>query len=517
MSELNARIRAVLDEASGAPALQFKGEWRSWGELARLVHALDAEFARLRLPRGAAVGGLLRNRPEQVATMLGVVSGDFCLVTLNALLPDDKLAADIAQARCPLLVAEASDWAREPVRAAARAAGAAGLSLTGDPARPVAVVAGLEEVGPGPHLAPQPEVAILMLTSGTTGAPKRAPLRRAVIEQQLREAAGGQRYNDAAEAAPRAGASFMSGSVVHIGGVWGVLGAAMSGSPICLLEKFNVEDWRRAVVEHRPRAGGLPPAALRMVLDANLPKEDLASLVSLGAGTAGVSPDLVDEFLARYDLPVLANYGATEFAGGVASWSLKAFRQFWASKRGAVGRVHRTMEARVVDPQTGDELPLGQEGILELKGFAAGDGRSWVCTTDRAVLDADRFLWIRGRADNAVNRGGFKVQPEEVVAVLQSHPAVREASVVGLPDPRLGEVPAAAVVLKAGAPQPSEAELADLVRSKLMAYCVPVAFRFVDELPRTPSLKVSTPAVRELFAERGTFTDAAPGSRTPQR
>lgn len=76
---------------------------------------------------------------------------------------------------------------------------------------------------------------------------------------------------------------------------------------------------------------------------------------------------------------------------------------------------------------------------------------------------------------------------------------MREASVVGLPDRRLGEVPVAAVVLKAGAERPSDAELADWMRGRLIAYCVPVAFRIVDELPRTPSMKVSAPAVRELF------------------
>jgi acyl-coenzyme A synthetase/AMP-(fatty) acid ligase len=246
-------------------------------------------------------------------------------------------------------------------------------------------------------------------------------------------------------------------------------------------------------------AGGAPPAALRMILDANIPPEELSSLTSLGAGTAPLDPEIVDEFLRRYDLPVLSNYGATEFAGGVASWSLKAFRENWAAKRGAVGRVHRTTEARVVDPETGDELPFGQEGVLELRGFATGDTAAWTRTTDRAVLDADRFLWIKGRADNAIIRGGFKVHPDEVVAALEQHPAVREASVVGLPDRRLGQVPAAALILKAGAAPPTDAELADWVRGRLMAYCVPVAFRIVDDLPRTPSMKVSMPAVRELF------------------
>jgi len=93
------------------------------------------------------------------------------------------------------------------------------------------------------------------------------------------------------------------------------------------------------------------------------------------------------------------------------------------------------------------------------------------------------------------------VHPDEVVAVLEQHPAVREASVVGLPDRRLGNVPVAAVILRAGAAAPSDADLAGWVRGRLMAYCVPVTFKIVDELPRTPSMKVSTPAVRELFAE----------------
>jgi long-chain acyl-CoA synthetase len=122
-----------------------------------------------------------------------------------------------------------------------------------------------------------------------------------------------------------------------------------------------------------------------------------------------------------------------------------------------------------------------------------------VRTSDRAQIDADRFLWIKGRADNAIIRGGFKVHPDEVVGVLQSHPAVLEASVVGLPDRRLGEVPVAALILKAGAARPDDADLAQWVRARLMTYCVPTAFKVVGELPRTPSLKVSTPAVRELF------------------
>jgi acyl-coenzyme A synthetase/AMP-(fatty) acid ligase len=502
MGYLSEQIAETLAGPREAQAIQFKGQWTTWGEVADIVRGLDEAFQKLGLGAGAAIGCALRNWPVHAAAMIGVVAGERCLITFNALTPDDKLAADIAAARAPVVVAAAQDWERPAVREAVAATGAVGLSLTGDPARPVELVAGLEAIGAGPHQAPLPGVAILMLTSGTTGTPKRVPLRLSVLERQLVEAAGGQRHGKTGEAAPllAANVGIMSGSLVHIGGVWGVLGPAMAGRATCMLERFTVEDWRKAVVEHKPRASGAPPAALRMILDANIPKEDLASLVTLGAGTAALDPAVVDEFLARYDLPVLSNYGATEFAGGVASWSYRAFREYWTTKRGAVGRIHKGIEARVVDPETDAELPFGIEGVLELKGFAAGDGESWIRTTDRAVLDEDRFLWIRGRIDNAINRGGFKVQPDDVIAVLEQHPDVREAAVVGVPDRRLGEVPVAALVLKAGATRPSDLELAGWVRGKLIAYCVPTAFRIVDELPRTPSMKVSTPAVRDLFA-----------------
>jgi acyl-coenzyme A synthetase/AMP-(fatty) acid ligase len=511
VGQLGDQIRAGLAGDPAEGAIQFKGQWRSRGELNGIVLGLDQAFEALGLGPGAAVGCILRNRPEHAAVMLGLFSGGQCLVTLNGLLPDGRLAEDILAAKPPVIVATAEDWDRPAVREAAAAIGAAGVRLTGEVMRPVDFAPGLDRMGAGPHTVPAAGTAVLMLTSGTTGAPKRVPLKFSVIERQLEEAFGASRHGPGEAPPPPSGASVLAGSFVHIGGLWGLLGAARSGRPICLLEKFNVADWRQAVVEHRPSSVGAPPAALRMILDANIPREDLASLVSIGAGTAALDPAIVDEFLERYDIPIVPNYGATEFAAAVASWSIRGVREHWADKRGAVGRIHKSFEARVVDAETGEPVPFGEEGILELQGFAVGDEGVWVRTTDRAVLDADRYLWIRGRADNAINRGGFKVRPDEVVAVLQSHPAVLEASVVGLPDRRLGQTPVAAVILKAGAEPPSEAELADWVRGRMMAYCVPTAFRFVDELPRTPSLKVSTPAVRELFA------DGAPGLASPNR
>jgi acyl-CoA synthetase (AMP-forming)/AMP-acid ligase II len=137
--------------------------------------------------------------------------------------------------------------------------------------------------------------------------------------------------------------------------------------------------------------------------------------------------------------------------------------------------------------------------LLELFGTQLGDGKSWMRTTDIAVLDADNFLWINGRADNAIIRGGFKVIPDDLVRAIEQHPAVREAAVVSLPDPRLGEVPAAAYLIRSGMTAPTDDEMKAFLREKLLPYQVPVRVMAVTELPRTPSLKVSQPDLRKMF------------------
>ena len=111
------------------------------------------------------------------------------------------------------------------------------------------------------------------------------------------------------------------------------------------------------------------------------------------------------------------------------------------------------------------------------------------------------FLFIRGRYDNAIIRGGFKILPHDLIQVLEKHPAVREAGVVGVPDSRLGEVPAAAYIVKAGASAPTEIDLTTFLRQHLMPYQIPVLLLAVDELPRTPSIKISQPALKALLEQ----------------
>jgi acyl-CoA synthetase (AMP-forming)/AMP-acid ligase II len=134
-----------------------------------------------------------------------------------------------------------------------------------------------------------------------------------------------------------------------------------------------------------------------------------------------------------------------------------------------------------------------------LEAKVAPIGPDWIRTTDIASIDGDGFVTLHGRADGAINRGGFKVLPETVRRVLIAHPDVRDACVVGVPDARLGQVPFAVIETVPGAPSPTEDELKNLVRQALPVYHMPVAFVAVDELPRNPALKVSLAAVAALY------------------
>src|SRR5262249_52772100 len=148
-----------------------------------------------------------------------------------------------------------------------------------------------------------------ILTSGTTGPPKRVPLSYESIDFSGRSPAAGtgQSRGVAINALP----------LVSIGGALGVIGTVFRGRPIALMDRFDVRKWAELVREHRPRRLGAPPAAIRAILDADIPVDYLQSGESFMAASAPIDLATTDEFEAKYGIPVLRGYGATEFLGGV--------------------------------------------------------------------------------------------------------------------------------------------------------------------------------------------------------
>jgi acyl-CoA synthetase (AMP-forming)/AMP-acid ligase II len=235
-----------------------------------------------------------------------------------------------------------------------------------------------------------------------------------------------------------------------------------------------------------------------MILDADVPAEDLRSLLAVRAGTAPLDNATREAFEARYGVPVLVTYGATEFAGAVTRWTLDEYRRLRDAKRGSVGRASPGFQLRVIDRDTGAELPIGDIGVLEVRAPRVSGDR-WTRTTDLASLDEDGYLFIHGRADAAINRGGFKVLPELVASVFREHPGIQDAVIVALPDSKLGHVPALAVEVRPGTPRVTVDELRKFAREKLVSYQIPVRYRIVDSLPRTAAMKVRLVEVANLF------------------
>jgi long-chain acyl-CoA synthetase len=217
--------------------------------------------------------------------------------------------------------------------------------------------------------------------------------------------------------------------------------------------------------------------------------------------SAPLSPYQARRFHDRFGVAVLNGYGQTELGGEAIGWTAPEWREFGASKLGAVGRPHRGMHLRVRD-EAGVELGLDQLGELEIRSDAGPPTESeglrdrithdgWLRTGDLARIDAEGFVWIEGRMSAMINRGGLKVFPDEVEEILRSHPAVGEAAVIGAPDDRLGEVPVAFVVAAADSSLPLDAEsIRAWAKDQMAGYKVPAVVVPIDALPRNEMGKI---------------------------
>jgi len=488
-SLLSRRVRQVVALDPSAIALHFEGAAFPWSFYADAVTDLSALLAAQ--PSARRIGIVLRNRPGPLAALIATIGTGREVVTLSPHLGDIGLERDIVDLSPDVVVAEDSDWARDAVLLSSKAVGAIALRTGTDRALAAQPV----PWSPSPSLQDQGDIGVLMMTSGTTGRPKRVELTYDRMLAAFR--AAGLVFDESYQPRVRGTTDILWASLAHISGLYFAIAQTVEGRSIALLEKFEVGPWMELVTRHRPGYVRLAPTALRMVLQADVPIETFASVRAVGSGTAPLPPELAEEFEGRYGVPVLGTYGATEFAGAIAGWNLKVKREWGPRKRGSVGRAHAGIELRVVDAATGAVLPAGQTGLLEARGGQLpGEAGAWLRTTDLATIDDDQFLFIIGRADDAINRGGFKIPPSVIEDALATHPAVNEAAAVALPHARLGEVPAVAVTLLRPV---TEDELMEYLAGRLTRYQRPVAIKVVDQLPRTPSLKISRALVREHY------------------
>jgi long-chain acyl-CoA synthetase len=500
---LRTRIEQVFSSAADNEALLFEGAQYSWADFASFAQAIDTKLNEAGIGADMPVGLLLRNRPAALAALVALLVSNRCAALINPMQPLDDLIDDIQSLKFAAILGDAVDWEKTELVAAAQSVGSLAVSATSAMAASISIVSPIDVARMATFRPELPGIGVEMLTSGTTGKPKRIPISYDLFAKSLIDGARTRSGQTSDMAMKKKSPAIIHAPLMHASGIFAALLSVLEGRPMVLLERFKIDPWLAAVRAHRPKSLALQPPILRAILDAKVPCDDLASVIAIHTGSAPLSAALQTEFEDTYSIPLLNTYGATEWAGAIAAWTLADHQQFGRAKTGSVGRARADTELRIANADSGDILPAGETGILEIKTARTSSTPGWTRTSDLASIDADGFLYIHGRADDVIIRGGFKVDLGKVKDTLELHPAIKEAAVVGLDDARLGQVPVAAFELVPGVPVPTLEEIDLFARQHLIAYQVPTRLLIVDELPRTVSYKISRPSVRALFAAPG--------------
>ena len=437
------------------------------------------------------VGVVLPNGPDAAATMLAVAAGAVC-VPLNPGFTANECIDYFQALRLRALVMRVdTDW---PSRRAAHALAIPVLDMLphaagglGDlsAARAAAKSCRREE------LQFNRGDAFILLTSGTTARPKLVPLTHASVCLSA--------YNAGAVLALAADDRLLQVlALFHAHGlISGLLAALAAGSSVVCTSGFDAAaffDWLGAF---RPTWYTAVPAVHRAVLAAARSRRGRQrySLRLVRSASASLPRDVLEGIESFFGVPLLETYGMTEAASQIAANPLTQ------RKPGSVGRPAGP-EIAILDAED-RPLPAGEQGAIALRGPTLARGydndvlatkqafrRGWFRTGDLGYLDEDGFLFIVGRSTDVINRGGQKVSPAEVEAVLLRYPGVEEAAVFSVPHRGLGEDVAAAVVLSPHS-NVSPQKLRNFARQHLATFKVPRQFRLVAEIPKTASGKVN--------------------------
>ena len=507
--------RVVAGEVNGHPSLLYADRVRSFGAVLqesarwadreyliqgeRRVTFGDHERAVARAAQGLwhagvrpgdRVGLFAANSPDWVAVFHGALTLGAIVAPFNGWWSSD----DVRQA-CDLVspaVVVADERRAHKLPAGVRVADFADIISGEAPTRELPSVTG------------ENTPAMILFTAGTTGYPKGAVLsHRSLIANLQTLLVVSRKLPDQIPDDIAPSVTLVGLPLFHIGAIQLLLVPLMTGSKVVFLDgKFDPGEFLRLVESERVTMfSGVPTMMERILAHPDLGRHDLSSLRTVVLGGSPVSRELLERVAAA--LPntrrrVGQTYGLTE-AGGVVSTGVGADIE---SHPGCSGRLAPVVEARVVglDAQGNGELlvrsPAAMDGYWGLPDDPTLDSDGWIRTGDIGRVDDDRYLYVNGRAKDIIIRGGENVSAAAVEAALARHPAIAEVAVVGLPDPDLGEIVAAAVTLADGQ-APEVAELDAWARKNLAHFAVPARWWIRSALPTNEAGKVLK---RELIA-----------------
>lgn len=523
---LETTVRRFPDK----PAIIYYGRSIPYRELGEAVHRVAAGLRRLGVQPGDRVALYLQNCPQFVIAFYGIVRAGGVVVPVNPMLRAEELAYILRDSEAKVLFAGdelspavESLGARTEVRAVVRVVYADYLPQA--PSLPVPeVVAAPRRADSGfvawdelldapaapPEVPTDPRrLAVLPYTSGSTGTPKGCMHTHATV---ITNVVGAAYWNGIAPSTVHLTVL----PLFHVTGLQHSMNVPIFvGATSVMLTRWD----RDAALQAIARYGcthwtNISTMVIDFLHNPRLRREDVSSLLFVGGGGAALPEAVGERLFALTGLRYVEGYGLTE------TISQTHFNPPHRPKLQCLGIPAPDVDCKVVDVATGRELGPGEEGELLVSGpqvmegywnkpdeteaaFVVIDGRRYLRTGDIVRYDEEGYFFLVDRAKRMINAAGFKVWPAEVESYLYKHPAVQEACVVGVPDPRKGEEVKAYVVLRPeyrGRVTPEA--IVDWCRQRMAAYKYPRQVEFVNSLPKSGSGKVLWRVLQERERQR---------------
>ena len=524
------------------PALVFFGRTFTYADLRRQAERLAARLVALGVQPGDRVVLNMQNCPQLVIAHFAILRANAVVVPVNPMNRAEELKHYITDpdARVALTT---SDLAAELARASDALPEGAGLqhlivthftdafdgNVVGDDAPPevwtdwllthhaLPALAGgavlswhdalanelpLPTVNAGPD-----DLSILPYTSGTTGLPKGCMHTHAsVMHNAMASSLWGQGTPETV--------SLAVVPMFHITGMVSVMHAAIYGSAtLILMPRWDRDLAGRLISKYRvTHWTNIPTMVIDLLGSPRFDQYDLSSLMLIGGGGAAMPQAVAQRLEDLYGLKYIEGYGLTETAA--PSHQNPPDRP----KQQCLGIPYLSTDARVIDPETLQELPQGESGEIVIHGpevfkgywkrpeateqaFIELDGKRFFRSGDMGRIDEDGYFFMTDRLKRMINASGFKVWPAEVEALMFRHPAIQEACVIATKDAYRGESVKAVVVLRASHQgQVSEQDIIDWCRDNMAVYKVPRVVQFADALPKSGSGKVMWRLLQEAEA-----------------
>jgi fatty-acyl-CoA synthase len=518
-------VQVAAERYPNKPALIFCGSTLSYAALLARVEALAGYLTqRLGVQRGDRVLLMSQNCPQYVAAYYGIMRAGGVVVPVNAMCTQSEIRYYLQDsgARVAMVAQELLPQVMpllQPADANALQALLVHAYSEGLPAQPASdevpdvVLAprqwleapglhGLEDAIaqalPAPAEHPRSDdLCVLPYTSGTTGHPKGCMHTHAtVLASNMAAQVWRSMHMDSVFLAVA--------PLFHMLGMQGGLNVPITlGATVVMLPRWHAASAARLIEQHRVTTWSAPPAMLiDFFASPAAAQRDLSSLSALAGGGAAMPETVANLLQTRFGITYNEAYGMTETA------SFLLGNPPARGKRQCLGVITPGVDARIVDPETLRELPVGEVGELVTRGaqlmrgywqneqanqssFFELDGQTFFRTGDLASVDEEGYFFMRDRLKRMVNVSGFKVWPAEVENTLYEHPAVHEACVIAVPDDKRGENVMALLLLKpAFKGQVTEQDLIDWSREHMAAYKTPRIVRFVDTLPKSGTGKI---------------------------